>query len=72
MSTHQFTFQDIDHPERKTVVTTEGLDERWALQEAVEQLKATSAEQAWQLTDTQLISAADSSGPIANEEDLTA
>lgn len=50
MSTHRFTFQDIDRPERTTVVVAEGLDERWALQEAVEQLKATSAEQAWQLT----------------------
>lgn len=64
MSTFQFTFRDIDHPERTTTTTTEGLDERWALQDALDQLQQASADQAWQLIDT---TAVDTDG--APEED---
>lgn len=59
MKAFQFKFQDIDNPERTTVTTTEGLDERWALRDALEQLQSANAAQAWQLIDTTALTEGD-------------
>lgn len=52
MKTFQFTFRDISNPDRTIVTTTEGLDDRWALRDAIDQLKNTAGDYAWDLVDT--------------------
>lgn len=49
MKSYQFTFRDLDAPNRTIVTTTEGIDERWALRAALEQLQDTNGNHAWDL-----------------------
>lgn len=67
MRTFEFTFRDIDNPARTTVTTTEGLDDRWALRDAINQLQNTAGEYAWLLVSTEEV--VDEAQP---EEDHTA
>lgn len=71
MNTYTLTFQDIDHPERTTVTTIEALDERFALKAATDQLRESSAEQAWTLLSIEA-DPANTPAPTEFEEDFAA